>query len=725
MKFPTENILIIAEKPSLALAIAKELPSKYEDKRSYLDCGNFKIAKLAGHVLQLYEPDDYHPSYEKWNLDVLPILPEEFMLKPSKEVAVNTVKDLLLWSNEVWNAGDPDREGQLLVDELLEYLDYSGKTRRLLVSDTSSKGVQKALSNVVDNSKYYDLYQAAKCRSHTDWLLGINMTRLITLLAREKGYHKTISVGRVQIAILGLIVRRYKAINNFKSIPYYDLEIRLNDLDFHLENKLLPRQEFLDDSYRIIDKNYAESLQRNLVGEEARLEKEVKETEKNHPFCFSLAMLQKEAADTLHFKSSETLELAQSLYEKHKLITYPRSDCKYLPEEQFSESASIFEQVIHHFPDLSIHKDKIDFSIRSVTWNTKNVTAHFAIIPNNNDKADFHQLTSEEQSLYRLISVRYIQQFLPKQKQIDTELRLFFKDDSLQFKAIGKEIIEKGWSILSVSSEKTAKEAPSSDKFKAGDLFRITKESITLLEKQTKPPLLFTESTLLTAINNAKRYLQNKDRKVENFALGTPATQSDMLKKIYERGYIVIEKNNYIPTKTGIELIELLPDVLTYPDLTVLWEERFLQIEKGELSREEFEKRITTMVEKFTVDFKKSGVNISSDRANVLCPVCKSDRMYEFSGKDRNGKSYIRFSCKKEDCKATLYNSFLDKKFTSDFMQNLLELLSSGESALSKSIKLKSKSGNTFSAKVGLKIEGNELKYYLVYDDKKNKNTKK
>ncbi len=724
MNFPTNNILIIAEKPSLALAIAKELPIKYQDKGSYIDCGNFRVAKLAGHVLSLYDPEDYKPSYKQWNLDDLPIVPDQFELKPSKgkEQLIDKIKDLLEWCDEVWNAGDPDREGQMLVDEVLEYLEYTGETKRLLVADTSPKGVQQALQKVVDNGQFFNLFQSAKCRSHSDWLLGINMSRLISILAKQKNYQGVISVGRVQTAILALVVRRYKEIKNFEPVPYYDLELTVNNCKFNLENKLLKDIKFLDDANRIINKHYAQEILYKLINKEVTVKKESKEAEKNHPFCYSLATLQKESADYLGLKASETLEIAQSLYETHKIITYPRSDCKYLPDEQFSDSKNVVEQVLTNLPYLADKRDKIDVNIKSVSWNTKKVTAHFAIIPNSNS-VDFDKLTDREKKLYELISLRYIQQFLPKQKYAETTVLLPVNDE-LQFKASSKDILDEGWNILNynIVKKKTQAETQkqSLSNFTDGEKILLEQDFLKIAEKLTKPPVLFTESTLLTAINNAKRYLLNKERELENFALGTPATQSSMLDKLLHRNFIAFEGKNYVPTKTGIELINILPDTLTYPDLTVLWEERFAEIEKGDLQSEDFEGKVLTMIQNLTERFKKEGVKISSNIKTVKCPVCKNGLMRKYEGKvKQTGKDYMNYSCMNNDCKATIFNTLLNKKFSAEILEKMLE------GGTSNQIKFKNKEGKEFSAKVKIEIDRNDaehkLKYAFVFDKTKGK----
>lgn len=259
------NILIIAEKPSLAKAIAQELPGSPRHHSAYIDCGTYRVAKLIGHVLENYAPEDYDARFKTWNKEDLPILPD-FKLKPINTEAVETVKENLSWADEVWHAGDPDREGQLLVDELLEYLGHSGTTKRLLIADTSPAGVQAALAKVEDNAKYYDLYQAGKCRSHADWLLGINMSRLITLLAQDRGYKGVISVGRVQTALLALIVRRQERIEHFVPQKFWDITLEINATVFTLDTTLSKlKASCLDEDNRLINKSYAENLIAELI----------------------------------------------------------------------------------------------------------------------------------------------------------------------------------------------------------------------------------------------------------------------------------------------------------------------------------------------------------------------------------------------------------------------------------------------------------------------------
>ena len=434
---------IIAEKPSLARAIAEQIKGERKDGDNCIIVNNeYMVGWLVGHVLELAEPDSYNEDFKNWKLEHLPILPESWKLLPTKAAAsvLKSVEKNIKQASVVINAGDPDREGQLLVDEVLEYLNWTGETKRLLVNDPSPLGVQKALDKIVSNSTFKNLYQAGMARQRSDWLLGINLTRLYSIMAQSKGYRGVISVGRVQTPVLGLVVDRFKEIQNFKPKDFFEVTGKIKEVVFKLQFSEA-FSSYLDEENRLTDKAKAEELINKINGKDGFIESVTqKEKKEFSPLPFSLSDIQIYANNHFDLSAQETLDICQSLYEKHKATTYPRSDCSYLPDEQYPERQGVIDRIKSNNPEFE--EIQTDSNLKSKAFNSKKITAHHALIPTNY-KVDLSNLSENELKIYKAICKRYLLQFVPPYIYKETQVSANVQGEIL--KAKGKQLIDLGF----------------------------------------------------------------------------------------------------------------------------------------------------------------------------------------------------------------------------------------------------------------------------------------
>lgn len=562
--------LFIAEKPSLGRAIAEGL-GKDSSHEGYITCGNDTVTWCFGHLLELANPDDYDPALKKWDAKALPIIPEQWKLLPRKGVSkqLGVIKKLLKQADVVVNAGDPDREGQLLVDEVLEHFEYAGDVKRIWLASLDEKSVATALNSLRDNKEYTTLSQAALARSRADWLTGINATRAMTLLGRSKGMQGVLSLGRVQTPTLNLIVTRDQMIANFKPQKYAVVQATLNHENGSFKAQLQPSDDMpgLDEEGRLIDTAKAQAIAKEAEKQTGTIVESTSQIKTVHPpLPHCLSSLQKAASAKLNMSAKEVLDTAQSLYEK-KLTTYPRSDCRYLPEEQFDDAKRILQAL-----SSTRMYETANPELKSKAWNTKKITAHHAIIPTGQTKAE---LSAKEEKLFDMICTAYVLQFhLPRTyeaKKIISEVAGYL------WTTTGQTTLEAGWTQFDKPSEEQALPAVQKD-----DAVSCVVSNVEL--KQTKPPAKFTEGTLIAAMASIHRFIDDAEAKKtlkENEGIGTEATRAGIIETLKQRGYIKADKKNLVSTELGQNIIALTPDQVKGPITTALWESRLSAIADG------------------------------------------------------------------------------------------------------------------------------------------------
>jgi DNA topoisomerase-3 len=540
---------------------------------------------------ELAAPDAYDPEYKQWRLEHLPITPTDWKLAVTTPDLLKTIKSLLPRASVVVNAGDPDREGQLLVDEVLVYLHYRSQVDRVLVSDMNPAAVRKALGAIQPNSKFKPLYDAAVGRQRADWLYGLNMTRLYTVLGRSGGYDGVLSVGRVQTPLLGLIVRRDLEIEKFVPKPYFSI---LADVAGAAQPFIAvwrpgaDAQSVLDPDGRLLSADFASLVERRTSGQSGTVTKASRERKAEAaPLPYSLAGLQVDAGRRLGLGPKVILDVCQALYETHRLTTYPRSDCSYLPEGHLAQASEIVRAIASIEPKLAGVAAGADLSLRSRAWNDAKVTAHHALIPTPRSTSG-QPLTANERAVYNLIARRYLGQFFPPLEyfQLDAEITVAGQ----RFTAKGRQPIAVGWKrLLDPSAERGDQagqdDGPSNEDdvnpeaplppLQPGQAIRIAK-TLTVAKK-TKPPRRFTAAALVQAMTGIAKYVSNPQIKAllrETDGIGTPATQASIIQTLFERRFIEEQKKQIVSTATARSLIAALPDVATQPDMTALWEAR-------------------------------------------------------------------------------------------------------------------------------------------------------
>lgn len=589
--------LFIAEKPSLGRAIADALPKPHRRGDGYIACGNDQIVTwCVGHLLEQAQPDHYDSRYARWSLADLPIIPEKWRLQPRPSVAkqLKVVEGLLKQADEVVHAGDPDREGQLLVDEVLDYLqlpaEKRSKVQRCLINDLNPSAVDRAVNRLRENREFIPLCVSALARARADWLYGINMTRAWTLLGRNAGYDGVLSVGRVQTPVLGLVVRRDEEIENFIPKDYFEVKAHIvTPEEMRFTANWVPSdacEPWQDEEGRLLNRTLAEHVVARIAGKPARVtaysDKRESETA---PLPFSLSSLQIEAARRFGLSAQTVLDTCQRLYETHKLITYPRSDSRYLPDEHFAGRHAVLKAIQAHQPNLT---PPGDFSAdrKNRCWDDKKVDAHHAIIPTARSSAV--KLTENEQNVYGLVARQYLMQFCPDALFRKCTIELDIAGG--KFVAKARFLAEAGWRALLGGKERDEENDGTPLPVVAKD-DELLCEQGEVLAKQTQPPRPFTDATLLSAMTGIARFVQDKELKKVLRAtdgLGTEATRAGIIELLFRRAFLVKKGRSINATETGRALIHSLPDLAARPDMTAQWESTLTRISEKACRYDEF-----------------------------------------------------------------------------------------------------------------------------------------
>lgn len=646
--------LIIAEKPELARAIAEAIPGTKNKKDGYIEVGEYCVTWAAGHLLKLYDPQDYDEKYKKWDLSDLPINFENWKKKiiDGKGKLVSNIKKLIKDTDEVINAGDPDDEGQLLIDEIIQYLNYKGKVSRILINDNNTESIKKAFTKIESNEKYKSLGVAAEARSIADLLVGVNLTRFFTL------YNNTgnvLSIGRVQTPTLAMVVNRDNEIKNHIKEKYYELFLNTN-ID---NNDISLKYKQDKDTEKILDKSILENIISKLDNKSGKLEVSKKVIEESTPLPFNLANLQIEANKKYGYSAQKTQDITQSLREKHKAITYNRSDCEYLSEEHFKEAPKLLPIVIKNL-EVNI---KVNYSeeSKSRAFNDKNITAHHGIIPTLN--GDISSFNKEEKNIYELIAKRYVIQFMTKKKVEKTEGILNVEDNI--FKGTSSKTLDKGYSVIYSEDKEESDEITGLSNIKEG-IYNIEtkKEDYKIEERESQPKKAYTEATLLKDMTSISKYVKDpkikeillkkdKDKKGESGSIGTPATRASIIEGLFKKGYLEYQGKNIKSTALAIEYLKTLPEELKAADMTALWYVIQEDIKDGKVGKEALIKYVLDDINRIiSMDHKKIDNSFSTNKnpkdlkeGEVLEIKSEKGTYYKgyFEGKVRNIPSEYKY----------------------------------------------------------------------------------
>ena len=612
--------LFIAEKPSVARAIISEIGSVKKYK-GYEECRNdIVVTWCFGHLLEQAEPNYYLGDQEKkarWALDTLPIIPTKWRLeiKADKKTQVNTIGKLLKKASVVVNCGDPDKEGQLLVDELLDYFSYKGKVLRFWVSAQDSASIRKGLASLKPNENYIGMKLAALGRSRADWLLGMNLTRLYTLIhskkltSVKKNSHPVVAVGRVQTPTLAIVALRDKEIENFKPVPYFvfNAQLEAKGVAFTAKWKPSETQPGIDSENRLIDFSEAKKLYNKIKDAKEATVVSFLSTpkKKSQPRPYSLAQLQLEASEKYGFSAEDTLKTGQSLYETHKAASYPRTDCSYPPESQFESAPSVIKAISLSCPALARSAASADPTIKSESGNDKKITAQHGIIPTVKT-IDWASLNEKEQRIYELIARRYLANFYPAHEFISTDLTV--KICGELFRCSGKVVTKNGWKDIEDKSIEAPQEPSQSlPILKPTDICRVHKLSAT--QEKTKAPASFTEGTLISAMENIYRYVEAPEYKKllkDGDGIGTPATRAAIISELKNKGYLETKGKKVHATVLGMKVLSLVSPLMANPVLTALFERYLKDVESGKMKLDEFLKTQIDFLTKEVIKGKSS-----------------------------------------------------------------------------------------------------------------------
>lgn len=642
--------LVIAEKPSVARDIATVLGAT-QKKNGYLEGNGYQVTWCIGHLVQLANPEEYDEALRRWKMDTLPIMPEQFRYEivASTKSQFQIVQQLIGRSEEIICATDAGREGQLIFEYVLRLSKppQNCAIRRLWISSMTDEAIRDGFAALKDNAQYQRLYQSARCRSEADWLVGINFTRLFTIR-----YGTKLTVGRVQTPTLALIVERQQAIENFQAAPYFQLQGHFGNIRALWHRGNINRLE---------QKEQALKLQQELTGMDGTVTKlDTSRKTEDRPLLFDLTELQREANRRFGYTAQETLSIAQSLYEKHKLITYPRTDSRYLTNDMkplipqlLKKIAAVYPESVPFIQQIAAKKLPLDKRI----INDAKVSDHHAIIVTNNiHQYQPQKLTQRENNVLKLIMIRMIVALSGKKIYDETKLEITLDNQKDIFKATGRIIAEEGWTL--VERTLSAKPANAQEESKADDKEddqqiltgialhqRVHLDKIDILEKKTTPPKPYTEATLLTAMEKASREIDDKSLKesMKGKGLGTPATRAGIIEKLITVGYVERRKKNLYPTQQGITFIQLVPESIRQVEMTAQWELQLQEICDGKGNPDQFMQEIRQYVQQTVAENSSMEQVQAVSRKGTLrrvvgkCPKCgqnviESDKSFYCDG---------------------------------------------------------------------------------------------
>jgi len=606
--------LYIAEKPSLGRAIAAALPKPHKNHKTHIELANGDVVSWCiGHILAQADPEDYDSTLKKWHMENLPIIPEQWQLKPisSSRSQLTVLRKLVKQATEIIHAGDPDREGQLLVDEVIDYFNVSktkkSSMKRLLISDLNLPAVKRALLILKPNTDFIPLSISALARSRADWLYGINLTRAYTLQGQKSGYNSVLSVGRVQTPVLGMVVKREREIATFVSKPFYEVQANIalqpNEI-CAFTAKWQPSDSckpYCDNDGRVLLKKLATNVVNRIKGQVATVNKlDCDEKQQAPPLPFNLSQLQISAAKQFSMNAKLVLDVCQALYEKHKLITYPRSDCRYLPKGQLKQADGIINTLSRSSLPCNKAAQDANSQLISKAWNDKKITAHHAIIPTEKSPDNIN-LNTFEKNIYLLITRQYLIQFYPTYIYQQTKVDLLIAGG--HFHSQAKIEKQQGWKVLFPKSNKAKQSSTKLDNeqvlppLKKGQILSCLSGKV--VEKNTVPPQSFNDATILAAMTGIARYVTDpKIKKVlkDTDGLGTDATRAGIIDLLFKRGFLQRLGKVITATEVGIALIKALPEQATLPDMTAQWESTLTAISEKNASYNHFMQPLTTIV---------------------------------------------------------------------------------------------------------------------------------
>ncbi|THF64825.1 DNA topoisomerase III [Pseudothauera nasutitermitis] len=646
--------VFLCEKPSQGKDIARVLGAGQRGSGCYSGSG-VVVTWCIGHLVEAIAPEGYDERYKHWSIDDLPIIPERWRVQHKATTAAQfkTVKQFVGQATELVIATDADREGEMIAREILDLCGYRGPIQRLWLSALNDASIRKALGALKPSAETLPLYYSALARSRADWLIGMNLSRLFTVLGRQAGYAGVLSVGRVQTPTLKLVVDRDREIARFVSVPFWAIDVTLAHAGQSFTANWIPPAGCTDDAGRCLQHPVAQQATERMraAGTAQVLSVDTARVREGPPLPFDLGTLQEVCSKQLGLDVQETLDIAQSLYETHKATTYPRSDSGYLPESMLAEVPAVLDAVLATDPGVRPLIDQLDRTQRSRAWNDGKVTAHHGIIPTL-EPAKLSAMSEKELAVYRLIRAHYLAQFLPFHEFDRTEARIACGGQSLL--AVGKQIVVTGWRqalAAAAPSEDDGEDAQRSQVLPALQANASCQVGhVELKALKTLPPKPYTQGELVKAMKGVAKLVTDprlKQKLKETTGIGTEATRANIIKGLLERGYLLKKGRAVRASDAAFTLIDAVPGAIADPGMTAVWEQALDMIEAGQMTLDSFVEKQSSWISQLVQQYRGATLSIKLP-PSPACPLCGSPM------RQRTGKSGAFWSCSRyPDCKGT------------------------------------------------------------------------
>nr|WP_312453442.1 DNA topoisomerase III [Stenotrophomonas pavanii] len=646
--------LFLCEKPSQGKDIGRILGATQRGE-GCLSGSGVTITWCIGHLVEAAAPEVYDAALKRWSLEQLPIIPQQWRVevKPNTATQFKVVKALLAKATHLVIATDADREGELIAREIIDLCGYRGPIERLWLSALNDASIRTALGKLRPSSDTLPMYYSALARSRADWLVGMNLSRLFTLLGRQAGYDGVLSVGRVQTPTLKLVVDRDREIAAFKSAPFWAIDVSLSTEGQAFSAQWVAPDGCTDDAGRCLQQPVAQqaALQIRVADNTQVVSVETERVREGPPLLFDLSTLQEVCSKQLGLDVQETLQIAQALYETHKATTYPRSDSGYLPESMFAEVPAVLDSLLKTDPSLRPIMSQLDRSQRSRAWNDGKVTAHHGIIPTL-EPANLSPLSEKELAVYRLIRAHYLAQFLPHHEFDRTVAE--FSCGQQMLVATGKQVVVKGWRLVLAEpqADEDGDDAARSQvlpPLRGGLACQVARVEIKALK--TMPPKPYTQGELVKSMKGIARFVTDprlKQKLKDTTGIGTEATRANIISVLIARGYIVKKGRSIRASDAAFTLIDAVPAAIADPGTTAVWEQALDMIEAGQLTLDVFLSKQAAWISQLIAQYGSMSLSIKLPHGPA-CPQCGA------ATRQRTGKSGPFWSCSRyPDCKGTL-----------------------------------------------------------------------
>ena len=650
--------LFLCEKPSQGKDIGRILGATQRGE-GCLNASGVTVTWCIGHLVEAAAPEVYDAALKRWSLEQLPIIPQQWRVevKPKTATQFKVVKALLAKATQLVIATDADREGELIAREIIDLCGYRGPIERLWLSALNDASIRTALAKLRPSAETLPMYYSALARSRADWLVGMNLSRLFTVLGRQAGYDGVLSVGRVQTPTLKLVVDRDREIAAFVSVPYWAIDVSLSAGGQTFTAQWVAPDASTDDAGRCLRQPVAQQAAQQIraAGSAQVVSVETERVREGPPLLFDLGTLQEVCSKQLGLDVQETLEIAQALYETHKATTYPRSDSGYLPESMFAEVPTVLDSLLKTDPTLAQIMGQLDRTQRSRAWNDGKVTAHHGIIPTL-EPANLSAMSEKERALYRLIRAHYLAQFLPHHEFDRTVADLSCGQQKLV--ATGKQVVARGWRLVLAESEREGSADEDGDApvrtqvlpaLRDGMACQVAGADIKALK--TMPPKPYTQGELVKAMKGVARFVTDprlKQKLKDTTGIGTEATRANIISGLIARGYIVKKGRSIRASDAALTLIDAVPAAIADPGTTAVWEQALDMIEGGQLTLDVFIGKQAAWISQLIAQYGSTSLSIKVPQGPA-CPQCGAPT------RQRTGKSGPFWSCSRyPDCKGTL-----------------------------------------------------------------------